>query len=143
MSAKQKCGVLWRVGALLSCLACLIFLLAIPAVHARKNPPSHPIDLNAANEKELEELPGVGPTTAQAIINFREKSGRFKRVEDLLTIRGISEAKLQKMRPYLTVGPVPAAPAAAGPKLTAAHSTAGSATRASAAGSQGAPKKTQ
>jgi len=83
-------------------------LLLSPVVSAgKKKAPDHPIDLNAANEKELEELPGVGPTTAKAIIDFREKSGRFKRVEDLLVIRGISEAKLKKMRPYLVVGPEP------------------------------------
>jgi competence ComEA-like helix-hairpin-helix protein len=83
-----------------------------PTVSAgKKKAPDHPIDLNAANEKELEELPGVGPTTAKAIIDFREKSGRFKRVEDLLVIRGISEAKLKKMRPYLVVGPEPKSPA--------------------------------
>lgn len=143
MSAKRECGALWRVVAVLSCLACLILLLATPAVHARKNPPSHPIDLNAANEKELEELPGVGPTTAQAIINFREKSGRFKRVEDLLTIRGISEAKLQKMRPYLTIGAAPAAAAAVSAKPATPHSMTGPTTPASKPGSQSAPKKTQ
>jgi competence protein ComEA len=72
---------------------------------AKKNPPAHPIDLNTATVKELEQLPGVGPTTAKAIVDFRSKGGRFRRVTDLLVIRGISEAKLKKMRPYVTVGP--------------------------------------
>jgi competence ComEA-like helix-hairpin-helix protein len=94
-------------------ILCLAVFLPAFLVMAKKKPPDHPIDLNVANIKELEELPGVGPTTAQAIIDFREKSGRFKRVEDLLVIRGISEAKLQKMRPYLTIGPPPAPPKAA------------------------------
>jgi len=92
-----------------SVIFCCVLLLAPPLSAGKKKAPDHPIDLNAANEKELEELPGVGPTTAKAIIDFREKSGRFKRVEDLLVIRGISEAKLKKMRPYLVVGPSPAA----------------------------------
>jgi competence ComEA-like helix-hairpin-helix protein len=78
----------------------------------KKQPPSTPIDLNVANIKELEQLPGVGATTAKAIIDFRTKSGRFHRVEDLLVIRGISETKLKKMRPYVTVGPPPAAKSA-------------------------------
>jgi len=94
-----------RIAACFAILLATVFSAA-PAF-AKKNPPAHPIDLNVANEKELEELPGVGPTTAKAIIQFREKSGRFRRVEDLLVIRGISETKLQKMRPYLTVGPPP------------------------------------
>ena len=122
-----------------------IFLPAVSAI-AKKKPPDHPIDLNAANEKELEELPGVGPTTAKAIIDFREKSGRFKRVEDLLTIRGISETKLRKMRPYLTIGPAPTAKPA-----TAAHSTTGTTTAGSKPAqnshpsqpAQPAPKTTQ
>ena len=74
---------------------------------AKKNPPAHPIDLNTATAKELEQLPGVGPTTAKAIVDFRSKGGRFRRVTDLLVIRGISEAKLKKMRPYITVGLTP------------------------------------
>lgn len=87
---------------------------------AKKKAPDHPIDLNAATEKELEELPGVGPTTAKAILEFREKSGKFKRVDDLLVIRGISEAKLARIRPYVVIGPPPAAtkPAAAPPART-------------------------
>lgn len=76
---------------------------------ADKQPPSRPIDLNAANVKELEELPGIGAVTAQAIVNFRQKSGPFHRVEDLLAIRGISARKLDRMRPYLRIGSAPAA----------------------------------
>src|SRR5580704_5891675 len=89
----------------------LAFLLLSPTVVSaqKKQPPSTPVDINVANFKELEQLPGVGATTAKAIIDFRTKSGRFHRVEDLLVIRGISETKLKKMRPYVTLGPPPAA----------------------------------
>ena len=88
------------LGALISGLA-LILLCA--AAQADKHPPAKPIDLNLANVKELQELPGVGPVTAQRIIDMREKSGRFHRIEDLLAIRGISQKKLDAMRPYVTV----------------------------------------
>jgi competence protein ComEA len=77
---------------------------------AKKDPPSRPINVNVATIKELQELPGVGVVTAKAIVQFRQKSGPFKRVEDLLAVRGISEGKLAKMRPYVTVGGPPAAP---------------------------------
>ncbi|MBZ5695820.1 MAG: helix-hairpin-helix domain-containing protein [Acidobacteriia bacterium] len=93
--------------------ACCIGLLLIPILvlplssRANKNPPAHPIDLNTATIKQLEQLPGVGPTTAKAIVEFRTKSGRFRRIEDLLAIRGISESKLEKIRPYVTIGPPP------------------------------------
>lgn len=92
--------------ARLCCVAILFVAVTAPAV-AAKNPPTHKIDINAASAKELQELPGVGPATAKAIIQFRAKSGRFRRVEDLLAIRGISEGKLNKMRPYITVGAPP------------------------------------
>lgn len=83
-------------------------LLALCAVaQAEKHPPAKPIDLNLANVKELQELPGIGPVTAQRIIDLREKSGRFHRVEDLLAVRGISPKKLDALRPYVTVSAPP------------------------------------
>jgi competence ComEA-like helix-hairpin-helix protein len=94
-------------------LAALLLVLSCTIAQAQKQPPSKPIDLNVANVKELQELPGVGPVTAQRIIDLREKSGRFRRVEDLLAVRGISQKKLDAMRPYVTVSapPPPAPPA--------------------------------
>jgi competence ComEA-like helix-hairpin-helix protein len=94
------------VGALISSFALLVLCAA---AQAEKHPPAKPIDLNLANAKELQELPGVGPVTAQRIIDMRQKSGRFQRVEDLLAIRGISQKKLDAMRPYVTLSaPSPA-----------------------------------
>ncbi len=92
-------------------LLALLLLLALAGIaSAKKKPPARPIDINAANIKELEELPGVGPATAEAIIQFRSKSGPFKRPEDLLAIHGISPAKFEKMRPYVKVVPRTNAP---------------------------------
>jgi competence protein ComEA len=93
-----------RIAAALMAFGAALFLCLAAAAPANKTPPKHPIDINLASAKELEELPGVGPTTAKAIIQFRTKTGRFQRVEDLLAIRGISESKLAKMRPFITVG---------------------------------------
>jgi len=92
----------------------LVLLLALlfssAGAFAEKQPPSKPIDLNVANAKELQELPGVGAVTAQRIIDMRQKSGRFKRVEDLLAIRGISQKKLDALRAYVVIGPIPVGP---------------------------------
>jgi competence protein ComEA len=89
-------------------LVVIVFAVcAFAATAQKKQPPAHPLDLNAANVKELEQVPGIGPKTAQAIVDFRHKSGAFRRVEDLLAIRGISQRKLDKMRPYLKVVPPP------------------------------------
>lgn len=56
------------------------------------------VSLSTATEKELEELPGVGPATAAAIVAHRRAHGPFRRVEDLLNVKGIGEAKLAAMR---------------------------------------------
>jgi competence ComEA-like helix-hairpin-helix protein len=90
--------------------AILVAACAFVVLAQGKQPPAHPLDLNVANVKELEQVPGIGPKTAQAIIDFRHKSGRFHRVEDLLAIKGISPRKLDKMRPYLKVTPPPPPP---------------------------------
>lgn len=85
--------------------AILVAACACAVVAQGKQPPAHPLDLNVANVKELEQVPGIGPKTAQAIVDFRHKSGRFRRVEDLLAIKGIRQRKLDKMRPYLKITP--------------------------------------
>lgn len=51
------------------------------------------LNLNSATLRELETLPGVGPVLARRIIDFREKKGGFRRIEELLVIPGISERK--------------------------------------------------
>lgn len=86
----------------------MLFMLCA-TTRAQKKHPAKPIDLNAATIKELEELPGIGPVTAQRIVDTRQKSGRFHRVEDLLAIRGISRKRLEAIRPYVTVSPPPPA----------------------------------
>jgi competence ComEA-like helix-hairpin-helix protein len=87
-------------------LLCSI-LLAASAANSKKTPPVSPLDLNAATTTQLVQVPGIGPATAKAIVQFREKSGPFQRVEDLLAIRGISARKLAEIRPYVTVAKPP------------------------------------
>lgn len=86
-------------------LVSAILLLSLTVAAAQKKAPAKPIDLNTATIEQLQELPGIGPATAKAIIQFREKSGPLKRLEDLLVIHGISKARLEKLRPYVTVSP--------------------------------------
>ena len=61
------------------------------------------ININLASVVELEQLPGVGPATAKAIVAYREKNGAFQRVEDLLKVRGIGPAKLSEILPRVRV----------------------------------------
>ena len=64
---------------------------------------SQPIDLNTATAAQLDALPGVGPSTAQAIVDYRTQHGRFRSVDDLLDVRGIGAAKLEQIRPLVRV----------------------------------------
>lgn len=68
-----------------------------------KQEPAKRIDLNKATAEELQQLPDIGPARAKAIIDFREKSGPFRRVEDLLAVPGISKRRLAKIRPFVFV----------------------------------------
>ncbi|MBZ5544506.1 MAG: helix-hairpin-helix domain-containing protein [Acidobacteriia bacterium] len=61
------------------------------------------MDINQASEADFAKLPGIGPKLARRIVAFREKHGPFRRVEDLLAIRGIGHKKWRKIRPYLQV----------------------------------------
>ncbi|HLT70614.1 MAG TPA: helix-hairpin-helix domain-containing protein [Acidimicrobiales bacterium] len=86
---------------------------AVPAVPGAGAPPGGPtgggsgpgapIDVNAADAAALEELPGIGPATAQAIVEHRERHGPFRTVDDLIDVRGIGEAKLARIRDLVTV----------------------------------------
>ncbi len=70
---------------------------------ANKKPPLKPININTANSEELQQVPGIGPATAEKILQMRKSYGAFKSVDDLLSIRGIGKKRLEKMRKYLTV----------------------------------------
>ena len=65
--------------------------------------PSAPIDLNTATAEMFDQLPGIGPATAAAIVAHRESSGPFATVDDLLEVRGIGPAKLDAIRTLVTV----------------------------------------
>jgi len=61
------------------------------------------VNINTAGAEELDTLPGVGPSTAAAILEFRREHGPFQRVEDLLEVRGIGEKKLAAMRDRVVI----------------------------------------
>jgi competence ComEA-like helix-hairpin-helix protein len=71
---------------------------------ATKKPPAHPIDINSASSAQLQEVPGIGPATADNILQMRKSYGAFKSVDDLLSVRGIGPKRLEKMRKYLVAG---------------------------------------
>jgi comEA protein len=80
------------------------FLALAVSLPAKKKPPAAPINLNTASSEELQQVPGIGPVTAEKILQMRKSYGAFKSVDDLSAIRGIGPKRLEKMRKYLTVG---------------------------------------
>jgi competence protein ComEA len=65
--------------------------------------PGSLVDLNTADAAGLDELPGVGPATADAILEHRARHGPFRAVDDLLAVTGIGPAKLERLRPLVRV----------------------------------------
>lgn len=61
------------------------------------------IDLNKANKDELMKVPGIGPQTAENILNYRDEFGKFKSVEELLNVNRIGEKTLEKIKNYFIV----------------------------------------
>lgn len=61
------------------------------------------ININKATQTELETIPGIGPSTALKILDYREKNGNFSKIEDIKNVSGIGDAKYEKMKNYITV----------------------------------------
>ena len=66
-------------------------------------PAGAPINLNTATVAQLETIPGIGKATAERILEYRQKNGGFKKVEDLMNVRGIGEKSFLKIKPLITV----------------------------------------
>jgi competence protein ComEA len=64
-----------------------------------------PVNLNTATQAQLETLPGIGAKAAERILEFRQKNGAFKKVEDLMNVKGIGEKNFLKLKPFITVSP--------------------------------------
>jgi competence ComEA-like helix-hairpin-helix protein len=96
---------MWRYKAEVRCLFLVLALCLIVTAlaGATKKPPLKPININSASSEELQQVPGIGPVTADKILQMRKSYGAFKSVDDLLAIKGIGKKRLDKMRKYLTV----------------------------------------
>jgi competence protein ComEA len=69
----------------------------------RKQPPSAPIDLNAADAPALEQLPGIGASLAQRIVSYRDLNGPFHGLDELLDVAGMTDSRLDAISPYLVI----------------------------------------
>ena len=64
-----------------------------------------PVNLNTATAEQLATIPGVGPKMAERIIDYRQKNGSFKKIEELMNVQGIGEKSFLKLRTLVTVAP--------------------------------------
>jgi competence protein ComEA len=89
------------VGAFL--VLTLVGLVGSPVALAAGQADGGKININLATAEELTNLPGIGPSYAQRIVDYREEHGPFKTIEDLLNVRGIGDRTFDKIRDRVTV----------------------------------------
>lgn len=78
---------------------------ALPGGRASGEAEEGKIDLNRASAAELDKLPGIGPSKAKAIVEYREKQGAFRTIEELKRVKGIGDKTFESLKPFITAGP--------------------------------------
>ena len=94
----------WVMSMLLAIAICAA---AVSAQEPRSGAAAAALNLNTATVAQLEALPGIGKSTAERIVEYRQKSGGFKKVEDLMNVKGIGEKSFLKLKPLITVSEKP------------------------------------
>lgn len=106
---------MFRIECSTFVLATLVALFAaVPAVAAAQSKPasvrasksasSQIVNINTASAADFEALPGIGPKMAARIVEYRQKNGPFKKVEELMNVRGLGEKNFLKLKAQLTLG---------------------------------------
>jgi competence protein ComEA len=90
--------------ALVLSLASSSFAQSSAASRPAAAKPTVVVNVNTATATELETLPGVGAKVAARIVEYRQKNGPFKKIEELMNVQGIGEKSFLKLRGQLTVG---------------------------------------
>ena len=85
-------------------LPCDSWVFALQRQGKAANAPAAAVDINQATVNDLQKLPGIGPGLAERIVAYREKHGPFRRVEDLMVIKGMGFKKWKEIRPLVRVG---------------------------------------
>ena len=102
----------------LSLLVCHALAASAQTSRGTKPAPATIVNLNTATVAELQVLPGVGAKTAAQIVEYRQKNGAFKKIEELMNVKGIGEKSFLKLKSQISVG-------SAKPETKAASPSAG------------------
>ena len=99
-----------RVASLGTAMIMVVLLLGQLAAagqsgSASKASTTSPVNINTATAEQLDSLPGIGAKMAARIIDYRQKNGGFKKLEDLLNVQGIGEKNFLKLKPFITITP--------------------------------------
>jgi competence protein ComEA len=84
--------------------AVLVLLAGFVPAFAQTKGGAEKVNINTASAAELEKLPQIGPQIARRIVDFRKESGGFKRIEDLMKVKGIGEKTFDRLKDLITVG---------------------------------------
>jgi competence protein ComEA len=91
----------------------VLFTLGLSAGAAlAADKPSGKVNLNTASAEQLTAVPGIGDKLAARIVEYRQKNGSFKNVQELMNVKGVGEKSFGKLEPFLTTGGDPKAAAA-------------------------------
>ena len=93
-------------------LIALVFISSPLAAQRAARPPAatvistEAINLNSATAAQIASLPGIGPKTADLVVQYRAKNGPFKKIEEIMNVRGVGEKSFLKIKDRLTVAPL-------------------------------------
>jgi competence protein ComEA len=100
------------VRTLVAAIALVALVSATPVIAGQSRPApqasaksvSGTININTASITDLQKLPGIGAKTAGRVIEYRQKNGPFKKVEELMNVRGVGEKSFLKLKDQISVG---------------------------------------
>jgi comEA protein len=94
-----------KVGVLIIGLIVGLSLQPLLSLQAGAKADDQKININTASLEELQKLPRIGPKIAQRVIDYRKANGSFKKVEEIMKVKGIGEKTFNRLKDLITVGP--------------------------------------